>query len=294
MRLEERVITGTLPDGTRQDFTIKVPVREKDRCIIVGCASSKDIVPWDFKDAEYWGVNNLFNVPLKGSHYDRWFEIHSIWVDPRTGKLVRRGNEDFRGQPVSEYMKMLGGLSPTPIYMQKYWADLVPNSVPYPLGDLLKFFIEPNERKPWGMQIDMARYLTNTISIELALAIYEGFKFIEVWGVDMAVGTEYQNQRPSCEFWAGIAQGMGINVYIPPEADLLKTRFIYGFEEPLQRSYDKKVDKIISDMKMKQQQAINQLQGIKAAVEQYNGAIHFAGEMKKIWANLDDKVDTSS
>lgn len=294
MRLEERVVKGTLPDGTQADFTIKVPVREKSKCVIVGCASSKDIVPWDYPDAEYWGVNNLFNVPLKKSHFDRWFEIHSIWIDPRTGKLLRRGSEDFRGQPVPEYMKMLGALSPTPVYMQKYWADMIPNSVQYPLGDILKFFIEPNERKPWGMSIDMGRYLTNTISIELVLAIYEGFKSIEIWGVDMAVGTEYANQRPSCEYWAGVAAGMGIDVFIPPEADLLKTRFIYGFEEPLQRSYDKKMDKVIKDMQMKQQQALNQLQGVKAAVEQYNGALHFAGEMKKIWSNLDDKVNTSS
>ena len=49
----------------------------------------------------------------------------------------------------------------------------------------------------------------------IALAIYEDFDIIHVYGVDMAVCGEYEQQRPSCEFFCGIAKGKGIELYIP-------------------------------------------------------------------------------
>ena len=64
----------------------------------------------------------------------------------------------------------------------------------------------------------------------VAFAIYEGFKEISVLGVDMATNSEYQAQRPSVEWWLGLAEGLGIKVYIPPTSDILKCTQIYGFE----------------------------------------------------------------
>jgi hypothetical protein len=104
MKFEARAVPVTFEDGKTGEMTLKFPVREKDRVYIVGCAGTKDSVPWDDKDAEFWGVNNLYGVELKGQHYDRWFEIHNIWQDPTRGKMIRRGAEDFRGQPITDYL----------------------------------------------------------------------------------------------------------------------------------------------------------------------------------------------
>jgi hypothetical protein len=269
-------------DGHMETKDVYVPVREKNKVYIVGCASTKDMVPWDDPDAEYWGVNNLYGVPIEGAHYDRWFEIHNIWLDQGSNKMVRRELFDFRGTPIMDYMQGLANLK-IPVYMQRWWGDLVPNSVPYPLQDIINYFA--NE-KGFGLQI--ARYLTNSITHQIVLAIYEGFKEIQVWGVDMAVGSEYHVQKPSCEFWLGVAAGMGIKVVLPQEADLLKTRFIYGFEEPLQTAWHKKIKKVRVDMIRKQNEVAAQLEQNKKAFEQYVGAIHATNELEKLWENLDE------
>lgn len=237
--------------------------RTKDTCIIVGCADSKNMVPWD-KDAEYWGVNNLYGVQLKGAHYDRWFEIHNI--EFTDGKYYRREQADFRGQPVDQYLKGLGKLKCPVIYMQQEW-DMIPNSCKYPLDAITTLF---------------GRYLTNTISYEIALAILMGFKRIEIWGVDMAVGTEYEHQRPSCEYFIGMAKGKGIDVFVPDEADLLKTLFLYGFEEPKKTAWEKKVTSIEKSMAQKQNQAQAQLEQAQNALNQYIGARYAVAELKKI------------
>lgn len=56
-----------------------------------------------------------------------------------------------------------------------------------------------------------------------------------MYGVDMAQDTvlhaEYREQRPSCEYFIGIAEGAGIKVVLPPGSDLLKSSHWYGFDE---------------------------------------------------------------
>jgi hypothetical protein len=68
----------------------------------------------------------------------------------------------------------------------------------------------------------------------LAMAMDEGYKEIHLYGVDMANGSEYQDQRPSCEYFIGLARGAGIIVAIPSTSDLLKTPILYGYEEEKQ------------------------------------------------------------
>jgi hypothetical protein len=119
MNYESKKVTVTFEDGTQGEMEMQFPVKEKDKVYIVGCAGTKDIIPWDDKDAEFWGVNNLYGVPLQGAHYDRWFEIHNLWND-KSGKLLRRGKVEFRGQQTMDYMKGLANIGCT-IYMQKHW-----------------------------------------------------------------------------------------------------------------------------------------------------------------------------
>jgi len=90
-------------------------------------------------------------------------------------------------------------------------------------------------------------YLTNTVSLMIALALYEHDKIapvaeIGLWGINMAQhGTahgggsagwftsEYARQRPSVEYWLGVAEGKGVKVTVPVQSDLLRCACIYGY-----------------------------------------------------------------
>lgn len=249
-----------------------IVTEKKKKVAIVGCSDSKNLAPFNDQSFEIWGVNNLFyHIP----RYDRWFEIHSIKKEGE--QWYRRGNIDlkvgkfdwsteFRGQNVNKYVGDLSKLT-CPIYMQNKW-DEIPTSEPYPLQAIKDTF---------------GGYFTNTVSYMLALAIYEGFEEIHVYGVDMAVSTEYYWQRPSCEYFLGIAIGRGIKVYIPPEADLLKTRFLYAFEEKERDHWEKKVASMTANMNQRKAQAEQEFTLAQRKIEQYIGALEAIKEVNKIW-----------
>jgi len=295
MRLEGKQVSVKMPNGTERQYEIKYPIKEKDEVYIVGCAGTKDMVPFDNPNAEYWGVNNLWGVPLKGAHWDRWFEIHNIWFDQQQNKLVRRELTDFRGQVIDDYLKGLASLG-CPVYMQQFWPELVPNSVPFPKDAMLKWFAEelPLPSGKLGIGWQKARYITNSITVQICFAMYLGFKKIHVWGVDMAVGTEYEKQRPSCEYWMGLADGLGMEISVPDEADLLKTLFIYGLEEPLQDAWTKKLTKVKIDAMNKLAQAERQAEESRRTADQYRGMAMGISEMRKVWSNMMDNIQRSA
>ena len=72
-------------------------------------------------------------------------------------------------------------------------------------------------------------YMTSSIAWMIGLAITEGFSTIGVYGVDMAQQTEYEEQRPCCEYLIGLARGRGIEVRLPRTTDLLRAVGQYGF-----------------------------------------------------------------
>ena len=253
-------------DATQEAQIIPtVPVKKKKKVAIVGCADSKDEAPFADKSFEIWGVNNLFyHIP----RWNRWFEIHTITKDAN-GEFMRRWVYDFRGQPVKQYLADLAKM-PVPVMMQKTWPE-IPNSRAYPLKEITDAY---------------GRYFTNTISYQLALAIYEGYEVIHVYGVDMAVGSEWTHQRASCEYFLGIIKGMGRELYIPPTADLLKTRFMYAFEEKEIDDWMRKVNKMRQSMfgRMQEQQAVVEKGNKK--IQQYIGAIEATNEIDKIWSEV--------
>jgi len=151
--------------------------------------------------------------------------------------------------------------------MQKKWTS-IKNSEIYPKEEIVRRF---------------GNYFTNTISWMIALAIHKGYKTIGIFGVDMAVSSEYHHQRPSCEYFIGLARGMGINVILPDEADLLKARFLYGFERKLENQFAKKMNHSILSMKQRLQQAEMQQAHYAKQVQQYIGGIAAGGEYLKIW-----------
>lgn len=251
---------------------VAAPVK---RVAIVGCSDTKNLAPYNDPSWEIWAMNNAFGHIKKA---DAWFEIHPVkCVNGKyfRRKLIRPGifewSPEFRGQEMLSYLKAIAALD-CPVYMQQHW-DIVPKSVPYPLEEITASF---------------GRYFTNSVSYMIALAIKQGAKEIGCWGVDMATGSEYGPQRPSCEFFLGIAAGMGIRITIPEQADLLKTRFLYGFEEREQVAWEKKITQMLDAMENRKAKAMSQYEMANKQIQQYIGAVEATKEIERVWSNLMD------
>lgn len=194
--------------------------RTRKKVAIVGFApSSMTDVRAFFGDPDWeiWGLNQLYVVfPEMMNQATRWFQIHH-----RTSYNASLRDHDHHAKLAE--MKF-------PVYMQVVDPD-IPNSVEIPKNKILNKFGD---------------YFTNSISWMLAVAIMEGFEKIAIFGVDMAQDTEYSEQRPSCEWLIGWARGAGIDVHIPQQSDLMKTMWLYPYEDnkPFRQKIEKRIEEL--------------------------------------------------
>jgi hypothetical protein len=151
------------------------------------------------------------------------------------------------------------------------WAEHIdkygiPNAVPYPRDEVVEHF---------------GKYFTNTVSWMIAHAIIENRSKIGVYGVDMAQDSEYGHQRPSCEYFLGWAQGLGIEIEIPEASDLLKAPFLYGLEDP--GPLRKKLVRRQAELQERKQQIEGQLNQLSNAHQQIMGALEDTQYWLRTW-----------
>lgn len=165
---------------------------------IVGSAdTSRDQAPYDDLTWEIWTLNDMCQVSPR---IDRLFEIHCSEILERDKvEMAHEISWLKENESVEVWMA-----DPQP------W---VPMARQFPTEVLVKEF---------------GTYFTNSVSWMIALALHEGVDELGIWGVDMAHGTEYAAQRPSCEYMIGLARGRGVDVYLPTQSDLLKCSQLYG------------------------------------------------------------------
>jgi len=186
---------------------------KKKKVAILGTVAHYALAPFDDESFEIWGINDLY-LSEGVKRWDRWFQLH------HPGYYTGRGAGATYEEMLATYSKW-----DCPVYLfQKH--PQIANSLAFPYEKLVKEFGD---------------YFNNTISWIIAFAIHEGFKEIHIYGVDMSTHSEYGTQRPSCEYFLGLARGRGIKVYIPPESTLLKTRFLYGYEAEQKSAYEKQL-----------------------------------------------------
>lgn len=232
--------------------------RMRKKVAIVGFApSSMTDVRALFGDPEFeiWGLNQLYVAfPAIVEHATRWFQMH------------HRHSYD---QAVRDHKHhdWLAQQTKFPIYMQQQ-EPTIPMSVPFPWQEIIQAYGD---------------YFTNSISWQIALAIYEGFEVIHIYGVDMAQDEEYVEQRPSCEYFIGLARGLGIKVYVPAKSDLLKTMWLYPIED------DAKFRTKCDGRRVELRQRINDLSMQEQAIHdqrmQLLGAIENMNYIQKCWNN---------
>lgn len=164
---------------------------------IVGLSpGSRDMAFREPPGGEMWSVNTghacFSHEQLK--RFTRWFQLH-----PRTEFEINN-----RDRP--EHFQWLCSCG-IPVYMEDAWVD-IPTSVRYPRQGVIQ-----------QLGID---YFTSSIAYMIALAIYEAFDEIHLYGVDMPSETEYYHERPCVEFWLGYAHRQGVRVVVPEDCPLLK------------------------------------------------------------------------
>ena len=180
--------------------------KKANKVAIVGCSGTKNHVRRLYNDLdkfEIWGLNQLYIVfPEIVPKATRWFQIH------HEDRFLEGDHNTF------EWMKQK---HPFPIYVREEYVDQFPSAVAFPEKEIIRKF---------------GRYFSSQIAWMMALAIHEKYEEIHLYGIHMVMDDEYHFQKEGIEYYIGLARGMGIKVFIPPGCELLKTAFLYGFEDP--------------------------------------------------------------
>lgn len=200
---------------------VEQPKPPRKVALIGKAPDSLGLAPYKDEQWEIWILNTLGflnEVP----RWDRQFELHDLELtkDPAYGG----------------YYEWLAKQTKT-MFLRDAPPDEFAGGIQYPLQQILDHFGPCAGRT----------YHTSTVSLMIALAILEhdcGATIGELglWGINMAqhgpangkgnagwFTSEYARQRPSVEYWLGLAEGRGIRVIVPDQSDILKSACIYGY-----------------------------------------------------------------
>jgi len=245
--------------------TAPLLVGAKKKICIVGFAPGKENAPYDDPSFEIWGCNEM-HMTKEVKRIDVLFELHDLeWIK--------------EGKRWKEHYPWLCNNKKIPVIMQKHF-DEIPMSIPYPTQKITEEF---------------GRYFTNTVSEQIAFAILIGAEEIHLYGVNMATDQEYGAQRPSCEYFVGLARGRGIKVYIPMESDLLKNFYVYGIEDGQMSVMSTRLDALQAERQSRIQFFQNRIANDTAAMHQDIGAVNMLAYISKAFIypnnNLPEKVE---
>ena len=200
-----------------------------DKVWIIGTnPDTRTCVNWDEK-ADYWVFNEVAGLAEKETVMD----YGPYWCKRVTASFQMHAPVFWRAKTNindAEHYQWLRTHHGYPIYMQEVYPD-VPESVKYPLEEITRELL-PGFRRTDEKVI---QFFTSTPAFAIALAIYQGYKTIQLAGVEMGRGSktkssdsEYMRQAEGIAFWIGIAIGKGITVILPKEGYLYRDR-MYGY-----------------------------------------------------------------
>jgi hypothetical protein len=216
-------------------------------------------------DFEVWAINQLYVAFLLiAEHATRWFQFHH-----RSSY-----QEAIRDHDHHNWLKTWSDTKERPVYMMRREHD-IPYSVKFPRKEI-KELIRP--------------YFTNTISWLIALAEYEGFEGIHVYGVDMAQDEEYMEQRPSVEYYLGRVDNTCIHsencdmakkrqLFVPARCDLLKNLWEYPYED--HQPFRQRIDSRRKELRERAEEAKNLERNARDARIQRIGIIEYINGMKE-------------
>lgn len=198
----------------------------RDTIAIIGShPETRERFDYERTDCDVWLFNEAFAQAWSKQRADAVFQLHApvIFRNP--------GNRNDK----NHYELLKSGNTPT-IYMQDKFDD-VPMSERYPLDEICQKLLD-------GLRMNGKpnRYFTSSVAFAIAMGIYQGYKRIEIYGVEMETDTEYRYQRDGVTFWVGYALGRGIEVDITTKQILMAP--LYGYEGDVRLPYEEFVNRI--------------------------------------------------
>ena len=200
---------------------------KSDLLAIIGTADpTRQTAPYEDKNFEIWGVAVATSYP-DVKRLDVQFEMHTDGYWKRDANVAKR----------------LADVK-VPLFMQQHW-DEFPTSLAYPMKIVAQY-------RP---------YYTSSIAYMLALA-YHSFVMVEkpkhvaLFGIHMAAGEEYGEQRPCCEYWLGRMEGAGMDIEPSQGGSLLISNGAYGYENynPICLDFRQRIVDIQGGMKQSQEE----------------------------------------
>jgi hypothetical protein len=205
--------------------------RDEETLALVGFApSTRKQAPWDNPDIMIAGLNEEYAFP--------WFKRKSgklTFFQLHDRKVFSRPNN--HNDP--HHWEWLQQKHEFPIYMQQEWKDF-------------------------------GNYFTSTMPFIMAWGVLNGYKRLELYGFDMASGTEYLFQRPNAHYFIGYLRGKGIDIYVPPTSKLMKGYAKYAYED-MSLGYRQELENsmIIQNKTIKEEMVVtNKIQGAYEAVRE--------------------------
>lgn len=189
---------------------------------LVGSApSSITKAPYSDPSWQIWGCSP--GVYATAPRADEWFELHR-WEPGEIGKPQTQ-----KPWFTPEYVAWM---AKKPLVWMYEPVPEIPGSRALPYQDLIdrygSYFFTSSIAWMMAMAIDRIR-------AERAQAAGAGQPepeaVIGLYGIDMAANEEYGDQRTGCQFFATLANQLGIVLVVPPESDLLMPKPLYGIGE---------------------------------------------------------------
>lgn len=179
--------------------------------IVLGTGPGWEKCPFD---KEVWTVAKLIMSPdYKEQRTDRLFNM-----DDLNKMLSFDENSKWKSAySRDDFVKAINDKN-IPLVTSYVYPELK-NCIAYPLKEI---------HEKWGLL-----YYTNTICYMIAMAIYEGYQSIDLWGVAQGGLKEYIEERKGVEAWLCLAAGMGIRVAVNGASTLFKNKDneLYGYKK---------------------------------------------------------------
>jgi hypothetical protein len=216
---------------------------------IVGAEKqTRHLAPYDNPEYDIWVFNEWANAEWC-RRWDALIQIHD--------KKIYQNLNNAKDPHHWEWLQREHG---KPIYMQAV-DPLVPDSVAYPLREIIAEY-----------QTD---YFRATICYAIALALYQGYEEIHIYGVELKSHAEYKSQRDCFIYWNGVAHG---KIKLHCCKGLFESP-LYGFEEYMQED---EIQRYIEGINL-------QIEEAKKKLYQLEGALMLAMQMQA-GKGTDEKV----
>jgi hypothetical protein len=172
--------------------------------VIIGNGPSREGAPKLQPGLDVWMVNN-----------------HALYSQRRiTGLFEMHPNPTQAERYQQDYKDWLQQAHPFPIYMHQV-DEHIPASRRYPLREVQSLY----GRGIFLGKVEIADHFSSTFPYMLALALFQHYRQIKVYGVDLETGTEYAVHRAHVYFWLGVASASNVCVEFPESSRLIEPAY---------------------------------------------------------------------